>query len=119
MMRYAASTWPARTKLALLEESVESLGRTAAPQRRPHILYQPEVDLASGEIVCFEASSAIALDLGIVIIGVFIGTQVSNWNQERLESRETERLLQELRPELKSFTDFTETARPSYATPPT
>ena len=60
--------------------------------------------------------TAIGLDLGIVMIGVFIGTQVSNWNQERLEKRETEQLLLELRPELQSFTDFSNTARPYYAT---
>ena len=31
---------------------------------------------------------AVAIDLAIVIVGVFIGTQASNWNQERLERRQ-------------------------------
>ena len=60
--------------------------------------------------------TAIGLDLGIVILGVFIGTQVSNWNQERLEKREAERLLFELRPALQSFADFFDTAKDYYAT---
>ncbi len=50
--------------------------------------------------------TAVALDLAVVIVGVFIGTQVSNWNQDRIEKREAERLLLELRPALQSFTDF-------------
>ena len=60
--------------------------------------------------------TAVALDLGIVIVGVFIGTQVSNWNQERLEKRETAQLLLELRPALQSVTDFFDTAKDYYAT---
>lgn len=28
---------------------------------------------------------AVAVDLGIVVLGVFVGTQVSNWNDDRLE----------------------------------
>ena len=60
--------------------------------------------------------TAIALELGIVIIGVFIGTQVSNWNQQRIEKRETARLLQELRPALQNFANYFATARPYYAT---
>lgn len=60
--------------------------------------------------------TAVALDLGVVIVGVFIGTQVSNWNQDRIEKREAERLLLELRPALQSFTDFFETAQDYYAT---
>lgn len=60
--------------------------------------------------------SAIAIELGIVVVGVFIGTQVSNWNAERLEKRETARLLVELKPALQSFIDFFESARVYYAT---
>lgn len=59
---------------------------------------------------------AIGIELGIVIVGVFVGTQVSNWNHERLEKRETERLLVELRPALQSFIDFFDSARVYYAT---
>ena len=60
--------------------------------------------------------TAVGLDLGIVIVGVFIGTQVSNWNQDRIERRQTERLLLELRPALQAFADFFDTAKPYYAT---
>ena len=60
--------------------------------------------------------TAVGLDLGIVILGVFIGTQVSNWNQQRLEKREAQRLLLELRPALQSFADYFDSARPYYAT---
>ena len=60
--------------------------------------------------------TAIGLELGIVIVGVFIGTQVSNWNQERIEKRETGRLLVELKPALQTFSDFFDTAKPYYAT---
>jgi len=60
--------------------------------------------------------TAIGLELLIVIIGVFIGTQVSNWNQDRNERRETARLLQELQPALTSFTDFFAAAKVYYAT---
>ncbi len=59
--------------------------------------------------------TAVTLDLGIVIIGVFIGTQVSNWNQQRIQKRETARLLLELRPALKDFADFFDSAIPNYA----
>jgi hypothetical protein len=31
---------------------------------------------------------AVAIDLGIVVLGVLIATQVSNWNEARLESRQ-------------------------------
>jgi hypothetical protein len=43
---------------------------------------------------------AIAIDLAIVVIGVFLGIQASNWNQARLERRQTDELLLEMRPEL-------------------
>lgn len=43
---------------------------------------------------------AIAVELGIVIVGVFIGTWVANWNQERAAQRETTALLLQLRPEM-------------------
>lgn len=43
---------------------------------------------------------AIAIELAIVIVGVFIGTQVSNWNAERLERQDNARVLHNLRPEI-------------------
>ena len=60
--------------------------------------------------------TAIGLELLIVIIGVFIGTQVSNWNQDRNDRRETAQLLRELKPALSSFTDFFDAAKIYYAT---
>jgi hypothetical protein len=60
--------------------------------------------------------TAVALDLAIVVVGVFIGTQVSNWNQDRIEKRETAQLLRELQPALQSFVDFFDTAKDYYAT---
>ena len=59
---------------------------------------------------------AITIELAIVIVGVFIGIQAANWNQERIEKRETAKLLLELRPALRSFTDFFDTAKEYYAT---
>ncbi len=44
---------------------------------------------------------AITTELLIVIVGVFIGTWVANWNQDRLDRRETDQMLRNLRPELK------------------
>lgn len=43
---------------------------------------------------------AITIELAIVIVGVFIGTQVSNWNAGRLERQDNERILHNLRPEI-------------------
>ena len=60
--------------------------------------------------------TAVGLDLAIVIVGVFIGTQVSNWNQSRIERSETERLLGELQPALQGFTAYFDTSGPYYAT---
>jgi hypothetical protein len=43
---------------------------------------------------------AISIDLVIVVIGVFLGIQASNWNQARLEKRDINQLLIQLEPEL-------------------
>ena len=43
---------------------------------------------------------AITIELTIVVIGVFIGTWVANWNQERAAQRDTRALLLELGPEM-------------------
>ena len=40
--------------------------------------------------------AAITIELAIVIVGVFIGTQVSNWNAERLERQGNARVLRNL-----------------------
>jgi hypothetical protein len=59
---------------------------------------------------------AIVIELAIVIIGVFIGTQVSNWNQDRIARREAREMLAELKPGLQSFLDFFDSARQYYGT---
>lgn len=60
--------------------------------------------------------TAIGLEFVIVVVGVFIGTQVSNWNQERLERRATERMLAQFIPELQAQAEFFGSARAYYAT---
>ena len=47
--------------------------------------------------------TGVGIELGIVILGVFIGIQAANWNQERQERRETSVLLSQLRLELRDF----------------
>jgi hypothetical protein len=54
--------------------------------------------------------TAIFIELLIVILGVFIGTQVANWNQGRLEKQATQRMLVELAPELRSQLEFFDSA---------
>ena len=46
---------------------------------------------------------AIGIELGIVVLGVFIGTLVANANQQRLESAETAQRLEQLGPEVKKI----------------
>jgi hypothetical protein len=50
---------------------------------------------------------AVGLDFVIVVVGVFIGIQVANWNEERLQAREgalfTERLKTDLRYEHENW----------------
>ena len=60
--------------------------------------------------------SAITIELGIVVVGVFIGTQVSNWNQEQGQKREAQRMLAQLKPNLQSLTDYYDSAKIYYAT---
>jgi hypothetical protein len=60
--------------------------------------------------------TAITIELLIVVIGVFIGTQVANWNQARIERLETERLLAQLVPELRSQVEFFDSVRTYYDT---
>lgn len=60
--------------------------------------------------------TAIAIEIGIVIIGVFIGVQVANWNEARVEKSSTERMLVQLVPELRAQIDFFDSAKVYYAT---
>ena len=59
---------------------------------------------------------AITIELAIVVVGVFIGIQVANWNEERIERHETQRMLTRLKPELRNPLDFYASARTYYAT---
>ena len=59
--------------------------------------------------------TTIGIELAIVIVGVFIGTQVSNWNEGRLQKRQTQRMLEQLRPELALDIDYFESVRAYYA----
>ena len=45
--------------------------------------------------------TAIAIELSIVIVGVFIGTWVANWNEARLERENTIRLLDQFKSEIR------------------
>jgi hypothetical protein len=58
--------------------------------------------------------TAICIEFLIVVVGVFIGTQVSNWNQDRIEQREAERLLVNLQPELQGQLNFMNDVRAYY-----
>lgn len=58
--------------------------------------------------------TTIVIELAIVIIGVFIGTQVSNWNEARLEKRQTARMLEQLKPELSGEIDYFRSVRRYY-----
>ena len=59
--------------------------------------------------------TAITIEFLIVIFGVFIGTQVANWNQTRVEQRETDRMLEQLKPELQSQLQYFDDVRSYYA----
>ena len=60
--------------------------------------------------------SAILIELAIVVVGVFIGTQVSNWNATRLEGAETQHRLEQLKPELQRIVARAALVRDYYAT---
>jgi hypothetical protein len=60
--------------------------------------------------------TAITIEFLIVVIGVFIGTQVANWNQGRLERQATERMLVQLIPEMRTQMEFFDSAGTYYAT---
>ncbi len=60
--------------------------------------------------------TAITIEFVIVVVGVFMGTQVANWNQARLEKVATERMLVQLVPELQSQLEFFDSVRIYFAT---
>jgi len=59
---------------------------------------------------------AIAVELAIVIVGVFIGTWVANRNQEAAERREAERMVAEVRPGLWQFDQALKSVEDYFAT---
>jgi type II secretory pathway pseudopilin PulG len=48
----------------------------------------------------------VAIELAIVIVGVFIGIQAANWNQQRQERNETRLLLSQIQVELTAFSNY-------------
>jgi hypothetical protein len=60
--------------------------------------------------------TAVAIEFLIVVLGVFIGTQVANWNQQRTERRETAQMLDQLVPELQSQMEYFDNVRTYYET---
>ena len=58
---------------------------------------------------------AITIELVIVVVGVFIGTWVANWNQDRLERVETRRMVAQLGPNLSTLNTYWPLARRYYA----
>lgn len=58
---------------------------------------------------------AVAIELAIVILGVFIAMQVSNWNENRIARAGTRQLLEQLKPELAAIAEFGDNARDYYA----
>ena len=45
--------------------------------------------------------TAFGIELVIVVLGVFIGIQVSNWNQERINSRQAANFAERLKADLR------------------
>ena len=50
---------------------------------------------------------AIGIDLAIVVLGVFLGIQVSNWNEARIEQQHSAVMLQAFRSELGDYVTVT------------
>ncbi|MES2002181.1 MAG: hypothetical protein V4444_07740 [Pseudomonadota bacterium] len=46
---------------------------------------------------------AIVIEFAIVVAGVFVGTWVANWNAERADKAQVERLITQLQPKLSEF----------------
>lgn len=60
--------------------------------------------------------TAISIELAIVILGVFIGTWVANWNQQRQSAKDTREMLVQLQPEMQQLEGFSKSARTYYST---
>lgn len=59
--------------------------------------------------------TAIAIEFVLVVLGVFLGIVAANWNEERLEKRETERLLVQVDDQLTAFVGFIRNMNQYYA----
>lgn len=57
----------------------------------------------------------VAIEFVLVVLGVFFGILAANWNEERLEQRETGELLRQLDSELGAFQRFLGSFPPYYA----
>ena len=60
--------------------------------------------------------TTVAIELAIVIGGVFIGIQAANWNEQRQERNHTRLLLSQVQVELRGFTALLKGAHTYYAT---
>jgi hypothetical protein len=60
--------------------------------------------------------TAVSIDFLIVVVGVFLGIQASNWNQARTDRAETRRLLMRIEPEIDQIISFAANTRDYYAT---
>lgn len=58
---------------------------------------------------------AIGVELVIVVVGVFIGTWVANWNAQRVEQAETRRMVVQLKPSIELLHQYFDSARRYYA----
>jgi hypothetical protein len=56
------------------------------------------------------------IEFVILVIGVFLGMQVSNWNDNRVERHEIKKLLEQLQPELHEISGFSDSAQRYYST---
>jgi hypothetical protein len=59
---------------------------------------------------------SVAIEVAIVVVGVFIGIEAANWNQERQERQQTRELLSQLDAELTTFAGFLDELDDYYAT---
>ena len=60
--------------------------------------------------------TGVAIELAIVMVGVFMGIQAANWNEARQQRSETRLLLSQLSGELGDFTDLLDGIDDYYAT---
>jgi len=60
-------------------------------------------------------ADAVGLDFVIVVVGVFIGIQVANWNDNRTARAETDRTLEILVPNIENFAGSAEAFKAYYA----